>query len=42
MLLEVEAEEDLVTKEEEDEVLVIVIAEMILKIKRIYSKILLV
>ena len=41
MLLEVEVEEDLVTEEEEDEVLVIVTAKMILKMKRNYSKVLL-
>ena len=41
MLLEVEAEEDLVTQEEEDEVLVIVTSEMILKMKRSYSRVLL-
>ena len=41
MLLEVEAEEDLVTEEEEGEVLVIVTAEMILKMKRSYSRVLL-
>ena len=41
MLLEVDAEEDLVTEEEEDEVLVIVIAKMILKMKRSYIRVLL-
>ena len=42
MLLEVEVEEDLVIQEEEDEVLVIVTAKMILKMKRSYSRVLLV
>ena len=41
MLLEVEVEEDLVTEEEEDEVLVIAIAEMILKMKKSYSRVIL-
>ena len=41
MLLEVGAEEELVTEEEEDEVLVIMTAEMILKMKRSYSIVLL-
>ena len=41
MLLEVEAEEELVIEEEEDKVLIIVTAEMILKIKRIYSRVIL-
>ena len=42
MLLEVDAEEDLVTEEEEDEVLVIVTTDMILKMKRSYNRVLLV
>ena len=41
MLLEVEAEEELVTKEEEDKVLVIVTKKMILKMNRSYSRVLL-
>ena len=41
MLLEVEAEEELVTDEEEDEVLVIVTVEMMLNMKRSYSRLLL-
>ena len=41
MLREVEAEEYLVTEEEEDEVLVIVTVEIILKMKRSYSRVIL-
>ena len=41
MLLELEAKEELVIEEEDDEVMVIVTVEMILKIKRSYSRVLL-
>ena len=42
MLLEVEAEEELVIEEEEVEVLIIVTAKMIQNMKRSYNRILLV
>ena len=42
MLLEVKAEEEIVAKEEEVEVVIIVIAEMIQDLKKSYNRILLV